>query len=108
MAQERKADRVSVFVRLCVAADLAIDERATQMGDVTRSRVVEVAIERFVMETLTRDPGFTKRPVCGETVLRKFKISPEAYGLLTQAQQAHGYSYQEMLRHALGELTGVY
>ena len=51
MPQEKKTDRVSVFVRLCLAADRAIDERAAKMGDVTRSLVVETAVERFVKNT---------------------------------------------------------
>jgi hypothetical protein len=108
MPQEKKTDRVSVFVRLCLAADRAIDERAAQMGNVTRSLVVETAIERFVKNTLAHNPSFVKHPACGETVVRKFKIEPRIYELLAQAQQAHGYSYQEMIRHAVGELTGIY
>jgi hypothetical protein len=106
--KEEKRDRVSVFVRLSVAADLAIDERAIAMGEITRSKVVDAAVERFIKETLAHNPGFVKRPAGRETVIRKFWISLDAYRLLARAQQTHGYSYQDMLRHALGELTGVY
>ena len=108
MPPKKKAERVSVFVRLSPAANQAIDEHAAQMGNVPRSVVVERAIERFVKETLPHNSGFMKRTARGETVLKKFKIERPLYEALTQAHKARGYTYQEMIRHAVGDLTGVY
>lgn len=108
MSEQETGGSVAVFVRLSPEADRALNERAARMGNVTRSAVVERAIERFIKETLPRDPGYMKRPTGRETKLRKFKVSAKAYALLQEARRRHGYSHQEMLRHALGDLVGAY
>jgi hypothetical protein len=108
MPEPEKADRVSVFVRLSLAADRVIDARAAQMGGVTRSRVVEAAIERFVPRMLVLKPSFEKHPLGAEAVLRKFIIDPSLYELLVRARATLGYSHQDILRHAIGDLTGVH
>ena len=108
MPEPERTDRVSVYVRLSIAADQAIDERAAKLGDLTRSAVVEQAIALFVTETVARGSTYTAHPMRGETVLRKFKIKQRYYDMLARAQETDGHSFQDMLRHAVGYLTGVY
>jgi hypothetical protein len=110
MCDGRKCrDKARIYIRLSDAAHAALtgllagDETAA-----TRSALVDGALRRFLGRLLADDRCYQRRPAAAGGCHRVFVISGEVACMLERAKAKTGYSYQEIARHAVGELTGEY